>query len=56
MRGQKEVIVVGGGLAGLSCAMRLCENGCSVKIISVTLRLSALTRSVHRGGLMLLST
>ena len=32
----KEVIVVGGGLAGLSAAMRLAENGCHVKIISVT--------------------
>lgn len=33
---QKEVIVVGGGLAGLAAAMRLAENGCKVKIISVT--------------------
>lgn len=33
---QKEVIVVGGGLAGLSAAMRLAENGCRVKLISVT--------------------
>ncbi len=32
----KEVIVVGGGLAGLSAAMRLAENGCFVKIVSVT--------------------
>ena len=32
----KEVIVVGGGLAGLSCAMKLAENGCHVKIVSVT--------------------
>ncbi len=32
----KEVIVVGGGLAGLAAAMRLAENGCHVKIISVT--------------------
>lgn len=31
-----EVIVVGGGLAGLSTAMKLAENGCKVKIISVT--------------------
>lgn len=33
---KKEVIVVGGGLAGLSAAMRLAENGCRVKIVSVT--------------------
>lgn len=32
----KEVIVVGGGLAGLSCAMKLAESGCHVKIVSVT--------------------
>lgn len=33
---RKEVIVVGGGLAGLSAAMKLAENGCHVKVISVT--------------------
>lgn len=32
----KDVIVVGGGLAGLSAAMKLAENGCHVKIVSVT--------------------
>jgi succinate dehydrogenase / fumarate reductase flavoprotein subunit len=32
----KEVIVVGGGLAGLSAAMKLAEAGCRVKIVSVT--------------------
>jgi succinate dehydrogenase / fumarate reductase, flavoprotein subunit len=32
----REVIVVGGGLAGLSAAMRLAEHGCFVKLVSVT--------------------
>lgn len=32
----RNVIVVGGGLAGLSTAMKLAENGCHVKIVSVT--------------------
>lgn len=33
---KKEAIVVGGGLAGLSTAMRLAEQGVFVKLISVT--------------------
>jgi succinate dehydrogenase / fumarate reductase, flavoprotein subunit len=31
-----QVAVIGGGLAGLSAAMKLAENGCQVKLISVT--------------------
>lgn len=33
---QKEVVVVGGGLAGLAAAMKLAEKGCHVKLVSVT--------------------
>lgn len=33
---KKHVIVVGGGLAGLSATMKLAEAGCHVKLISVT--------------------
>lgn len=33
---KREVIVVGGGLAGLAAAMRLAEQGCSIKLVSVT--------------------
>jgi succinate dehydrogenase / fumarate reductase, flavoprotein subunit len=36
MSDAKSVIVVGGGLAGLACAMRLGEKGCRVKLVSLT--------------------
>lgn len=36
MKKSKDVIVVGGGLAGLAAAMKLAEKGCRIKIVSVT--------------------
>lgn len=36
MAKSKEVVVVGGGLAGLSAAMKLAENGYRIKLVSVT--------------------
>lgn len=35
-RREREIIVVGGGLAGLSCAMKCAQLGCKVKLISLT--------------------
>jgi len=33
---RKEIIVIGGGLAGLSCAMKLAQDGIRVKLVSLT--------------------
>jgi succinate dehydrogenase / fumarate reductase flavoprotein subunit len=35
-KAENRVIVVGGGLAGLSATLKLAENGCHVQLISVT--------------------
>ncbi|WP_353718655.1 FAD-dependent oxidoreductase [Dyadobacter sp. 676] len=32
MQKRKQVIVIGGGLAGLSTAVHLCENGAAVQL------------------------
>jgi len=35
-KSEKNVLVIGGGLAGLSAALKLAENGCKVQLVSVT--------------------
>src|SRR6476659_8247671 len=35
-KSEKKVLVIGGGLAGLSATLKLAENGCKVQIVSVT--------------------
>ncbi|MBA2727095.1 MAG: FAD-binding protein, partial [Parachlamydiaceae bacterium] len=35
-KSEKKVLVIGGGLAGLSATLKLAENGCKVQLVSVT--------------------
>src|SRR5271163_2165405 len=44
---QKKCVVIGGGLAGLSAAYRLTENGWGVKVVEATSRLGGRVLS-HR--------
>lgn len=36
IKSEKKVLVIGGGLAGLSATLKLAENGCKVQLVSVT--------------------
>ncbi|WP_434447082.1 hydroxysqualene dehydroxylase HpnE [Lentzea sp. E54] len=46
-----QVVVVGGGLAGLAAAVRLAGNGCRVTVLEGRSRLGGATHSFRRGGL-----
>jgi len=47
----RGVAVVGGGLAGISAALRCADAGCSVVLYETRRNLGGLTHSFHRGGL-----
>src|SRR3954470_6580766 len=46
-----QAVVVGGGLAGISAALRLADAGCHVTLLEARPRLGGLTHSFRRGGL-----
>jgi hydroxysqualene dehydroxylase len=51
MTGARTVAVVGGGLAGLTAAIRLADAGCHVTLLEGRPRLGGLTHSFRRGNL-----
>jgi squalene-associated FAD-dependent desaturase len=51
MTGPRTVTVVGGGLAGLTAAIRLADVGCRVTLLESRPRLGGLTHSFRRGDL-----
>ena len=46
-----QAVVIGGGLAGISAALRLADGGCSVTLLEAKPRLGGLTHSFRRGEL-----
>jgi squalene-associated FAD-dependent desaturase len=47
----RAVVVVGGGLAGITAALRLSDRGCQVTLLEARPRLGGLTSSFRRGEL-----
>jgi len=48
-----DVVIVGGGLAGLACARHLHQNGFSFQIIEASDALGGRVRTDHVGGFLL---
>ena len=51
MTSQRRVVVVGGGLAGITAALRLADAGCSVTLLEAKPKLGGLTHSFRRGDI-----
>ncbi|MBV9368804.1 MAG: FAD-dependent oxidoreductase [Frankiales bacterium] len=51
MSGPRTITVVGGGLAGITAAIRLADAGCRVTLLESRPRLGGLTHSFRRGDL-----
>src|SRR3954468_8090224 len=50
-RAMTQAVVVGGGLAGISAALRLADAGCRVTLLEAKPKLGGLTHSFRRGDL-----
>lgn len=48
---RSRVVVVGGGLAGITAAIRLADGGCAVTLLEAKPKLGGLTHSFRRGDL-----
>jgi oxygen-dependent protoporphyrinogen oxidase len=52
MSGPRQVIVVGGGISGLTCAYRLQQAGVPVRLLEASSRAGGLIGTIHKNGFL----
>lgn len=52
MNSAKQVIVVGGGISGFACALRLCELGAAVRVLEATEKPGGVISTVYQDGFL----